>query len=450
MSRSSRTLLAAWAQRGAWLAFAVMVVLSPFRARFTLLARPTGTIYGDYTDVLLFWSDIPLLLALCLWLCSLLLRPRAVWLGPRFLACPVGALLIVSWLGVPSAADSALAVMSSIRLMALAALELFVCNEIARPARLGAPVVVMIAIQSIVGIGQVVGQQSLGLARLGEHVLTPSLGVSVITAADGTRFLRAYGLTDHPNILGGILVFGLLPIVGLASIRPQGGRSLSLVVASLGAAALLITFSRGAWLGLLAGLAVLGGMLLTIGDRPAVRRLGLTCAAGLIVAAPFALPFRDALGARADPSGVSITEVRSIHERTALSQATTTVIAAHPFLGVGAGGLPEAMQAADPSFQYTYQPANVVLLDVTAETGIVGGVAYLVLVLAPWIAMLAHRPMWTPELAVASGALAAVTVVGLLDYYTWTFSAGRIWAWLILGLWAAAYRTAVTRAAHAV
>ena len=122
MSARARTSLAAWTQRGAWLSFAALIVLSPFRARFDLHPRPAGNVYSDYTDVLFFWSDIPLLLTLCLWLCSLVLRPRAVSLGPRFLAWPVATLLIVTWLGTPFAVDPDLALMTSARLTASASL----------------------------------------------------------------------------------------------------------------------------------------------------------------------------------------------------------------------------------------------------------------------------------------------------------------------------------------
>ena len=41
--------LATASRRAAWVAFVVVVVLSPFRARFVLLSRPTTAIYGDYT-----------------------------------------------------------------------------------------------------------------------------------------------------------------------------------------------------------------------------------------------------------------------------------------------------------------------------------------------------------------------------------------------------------------
>jgi hypothetical protein len=77
-------------------------------------------------------------------------------------------------------------------------------------------------------------------------------------------------------------------------------------------------------------------------------------------------------------------------------------------------------------------------VDVAAELGVPALIAFAALLAAPWVLLARRRGRWTVELAVASAALAAMTVLGLLDYYLWTFSAGRIWAWLVLGLWVGA------------
>jgi len=74
LNASDRAALADSAQPAARLAFAALIVLSPFRARIELLARPTPPIYGDFTDILLFWSDIALIATIGLWLLSLLAR----------------------------------------------------------------------------------------------------------------------------------------------------------------------------------------------------------------------------------------------------------------------------------------------------------------------------------------------------------------------------------------
>jgi len=446
----TRAQVATGARRGAWLGFVALVVLSPMRARIELLARPTVPVYGDFTDFLLFWSDIAALVTIGLWLVSLVLAPRRVYYGPRFLAWPVGALLGVAWLGIPFAVDVPLAGYNAVRLVVLVALALYVANEVDRLDRVVVPVALMIVVQAGVGIGQVIGQKSLGLDGLGEHVLSPILGVAVVTAHDGTRYLRAYGLTDHPNILGGLLALALLLVGGAIALDSGPRRTWRVVVFAVGTAALLLTFSRGAWLAFAVGTAVMVGMLALERDRAALSRLAVAGVAGLIVAAPFVAPYRDVVQARTDASGQSAKDLRAVSEREAVSDATTHVVVDHPLLGVGIGTLPLAVKDIRPSFAFHYEPASIVLLDVTGETGLVGGAAYLVVLVAPWLALARQRRRWTGELAVTSGALAALTVVGLFDYYTWSYSAGRIWAWLVLGLWAATYRNAVAAGPHAV
>jgi O-antigen ligase len=446
---SRRDALAARLQRQAWFGLAATIVLSPFRARFLLLARPDPPVYGDFADLLLFWSDIALLLTIGAWVASLLARPRRLALGPRFLAWPVAGLLALAWLGVPFAVDPFLAGANAVRLMLLVALAIYVVNEVADLRRLVAPIAVMVGIQAAIGIAQVVVQHSLGLVAFGEHDLAPIFGVSVITAADGLRTLRAYGLTDHPNILGGLLAFAL-PLLGVLPIaRARGERALQIVVFALGAAALLVTFSRSAWLALAIGLLVAAAMLVRLRDRVALRWLGALALAGAIAAASLAVAFVPALAARVDLGGTSITQTRPFDERGAAAKAAVDVFVAHPLLGVGLGTLPVAVREAQPVFGYQYQPASIVLLDVAAETGVLGALCYLAIVIAPWIALVRRPRRWTPALAAASGTLAGVTVVGLFDYYTWSYSAGRIWAWLVLGLWAVAWRSAATEPAGA-
>jgi O-antigen ligase len=451
MNEAARGRAAAVSRQAAGVAFSVLVIVSPFRARIELLGRRTTPIYGEYTDFLLYLSDLAMLATIGLWLLGVALGRqhrgrRVVGSIPRFITWPMVTVLGMAVLSIPFAIDPTLATYTTIRLIVLAVLATYVANEIDQLGRMVLPVALMVFVQAMVGIGQVVGQHSLSLGVLGEHALAPSLGVSVVTAKDGTRLVRAYGLTDHPNILGGLLVFGLLIVAGgLASRASTARRALSAyaMLLALGTIATLLTFSRSAWLALITGLTVLGGMHLARGDRRALRRLVAACAVGFIAAAPFVAAYRPALGARTQPSSPIATEARSVNERVALTRATTTIIARHPLLGVGIGTLPLAIQADHPAFTFTYQPASVVLLDVAAELGLFGGAAYLVLLLSPWLALVRRRPRWTPDLAVASALLASLTVVGLFDHYPWAYSAGRIWAWLIPGLWVAAYRRAM-------
>ncbi len=69
------------------------------------------------------------------------------------------------------------------------------------------------------------------------------------------------------------------------------------------------------------------------------------------------------------------------------------------------------------------------------------GSGYFAALLAPWLALWLNRRRlrWSPALIGISGVLLAVTLIGFFDYYTWLLVPGRLWQWLIWGLWSAAF-----------
>ncbi|PJA86956.1 MAG: hypothetical protein CO141_02065 [Candidatus Moranbacteria bacterium CG_4_9_14_3_um_filter_42_9] len=65
-------------------------------------------------------------------------------------------------------------------------------------------------INAMIGISQVTLQHSLGLFWLKESLISPDLpGVAKIVL-DGSKYIRAYGLFPHPNILGGFLFLSII------------------------------------------------------------------------------------------------------------------------------------------------------------------------------------------------------------------------------------------------
>jgi hypothetical protein len=112
--------------------------------------------------------------------------------------------------------------------------------------------VAIIVIQGAVAIGQFFAQRDLGLIALGELPLDPIFEGSSVVAARGRPWLRGYGLTAHPNLLGAMLA--LLLLLLLPTLR-QARRPLryALEVAALGLLGLLVSFSRAGWLAFGAG-----------------------------------------------------------------------------------------------------------------------------------------------------------------------------------------------------
>jgi putative inorganic carbon (HCO3(-)) transporter len=104
---------------------------------------------------------------------------------------------------------------------------------------------------SVLGIRQLYGEGG-ALARWSD----------ANSVARGT--VRIYSSLDNPNLLGGYLL-PILPLAAVALLRWPGWprRLFALAALVLGIVALVLTYSRGAWMGMVASLALLG-LLLTL------------------------------------------------------------------------------------------------------------------------------------------------------------------------------------------
>lgn len=436
---------------GARIGFAGLLVLSPFSLHQVLLARPVANIFSGYTDFSLFASDLFLLLTLGSWLISLTVAPRTFKSGPWFLTWPLVGLVALSWIGVLTGIDPALTLYRSVRFTLLLGLYFFLANERLEPFWVALPLSLGVCIQALIAFGQFVAQHSLGLASFGELALDPhDSGTSILRVGD-MRILRAYALTEHPNILGGFIAFSLVILLGAYIGRAGNSRAryLLLVPLAVGGVGLLLTFSRAA------AIAFLGGATLVaiIGlSNPALRsrRILDIGIAALVVIAASAIPIlanRDLIGQRIGEGNsfqANPVEQRSLAEREALLASANRVFYKHELLGVGNGALPLAMYEFDDQFQkeFYYQPAHFVLIDAAAELGIVGGMIWLWLLVTPALALWHHRRdvLSSPWVGATAAALLVVTIIGFYDYYPWLGVAGSLWQWSAWGLFGASFQ----------
>lgn len=252
------------------------------------------------------------------------------------------------------------------------------------------------------------------------------------------RFYRAYGTFEQPNPFGGYMglnaalalgVFlGLLLFLGRRAPiswrafagQPPASRLWLLFVAlcaALTTVAALLSWSRGAWLALAAAMMTLALFW------PRRRWLGvglLGVAAGLLWLSlasdwlPASISGRLAtLGQDfqlVDVRGVAITETNyAVLERLAFWQAAVDMARDHFWWGVGFGNY----EVAYPAYALINWPlalghAHNYYLNLLAETGIVGTVAYLSLWLAiVWQTTRALRGLQWPRRGIALGLLAA-------------------------------------------
>lgn len=427
-------------------ALGATIITLPFRYRMTVLARPLPPVYADYTDILLFASDIFLVATLLFWGISLALARRRPVTGPFFLWWPIVGLLVTAVFSVAVSVDRPLSLYHLVRLVFLAGLYLYIVNEIQTITQVIVPLTLQILVQAVVAIAQFLQQHSVGLQALGELQLDPmEKYVSIVWAEGGMRALRAYGLTNHPNLLGGSLAFGLLLLATwLAHNKGKRYMGATGAIFMAGMLALFLTFSSQSWLVLGGGFLLVLLLLLKTRQRKVLGEWVSLAMVALILLAPFIWQNSVYLGIGQPESPARLAEQALRRaERDALNEATNQLFIQHAIGGVGIGALPVALYQAFPDFEFDVQPAYVVLLDVATEIGILGALFYLLLTIAPWIALVLRRErlLFSPTLVGVSGLLFAVTLTGFFDYYTWLLPSGRLWQWLILGIWAVVYQS---------
>lgn len=434
---------------GVTTAVALLILFLPLARHWVLVHRPPFSIYYEFTSIVLYLSDFAV---------ALLLVTSALWLGrempsldatgrrwgPAAITGPLALLPLMAFATAPWAGDSTLAIYSGVRLVAL--LAVYLAIVMLRPSTrvIQLSLAASLILETAVAVTQFVIQDDLGWQWLGEIGLNPTSGYASIIKVGGRIWLRGYGLTPHPNILGGILVVMLLALT-VPFLESHGWRRVVwLAVLMWGGAGLVVSFSRAAWLGGVAG----GGVLLlgVVASRRWRRRYGpvilVTAVVGLIMLAGFTFWQRDLFIARFTPSA-SDTEARSLDERRVLAQVGLDLIRHSPVTGVGAGNFTAAIAPLVKDLPATTpQPAHNLPLLLSAELGLAGGALWIWLMVAPVI--LTWRRFQSPVRGLSlralglTAGLVALAIIDLFDFYSWGWPQGRLLRWTFLGLWAGA------------
>jgi putative inorganic carbon (hco3(-)) transporter len=239
------------------------------------------------------------------------------------------------------------------------------------------------------------------------------------------RFMRAYGTFNQPNPYAGYLNLSLPLGYALLLAGDHRGRSSQKKDVVLGVwlmvvgGALLMSFSRGAWLGFAVAFVVIGflhsrrtAMLMAVG----AAMLAITLVLGSAQLLPTAVTARfssitDYIRIF-DARHVKVTDANfAVVERMAHWQAAWGMFNDRPWLGYGIGNYPAAyVRYALAGWKEDLGHAHNYLLNVMAETGLVGLAAYLVFVVAAlWVCLAAVRSS-----AARGHAFARAVALGIL------------------------------------
>jgi O-antigen ligase len=277
------------------------------------------------------------------------------------------------------------------------------------------------ALQGIVGTLQFIGQHSLGLRLLGERLLSPTITGACVIESAGHRWLRAYGLTPHPDVLGGYLGMGVLLCLG-AAMATRGWRRLVFCLAlALGGLGLFFSFSRSAWLGVLAGLAYYLAMARPwrlLKQQSARARRGLLLGALVLAAVVVVLVtvYGDLLVSRFFRLESAL-EKGSLVDRVVGIQQGWTLVQEAPLFGVGPGHYLDYFTVPGSTTRTPgFRMVHVAPLLAMAELGVLGAALWVWFVVAPPLT-LDWQSRRTPVEAGRAGLAAAVVALAVISWF---------------------------------
>ncbi|MFH0891348.1 MAG: O-antigen ligase family protein [Candidatus Falkowbacteria bacterium] len=319
--------------------------------------------------------------------------------------------------------------------------------------------------QATLGIWQFLSQSSFASKWLGMAIHDPGVpGTSVVETLAGERWLRAYGGLDHPNILGGLLVLGILSIFLFLEKKTktqdtrtqtnysnQTSNSKSFGICNLKfvyilylvfcilITALFFTFSRAAWAGLILGTLIIFLSALIKKDLSTQKYLLKIVLAGGIMIFIFFNLFSDLVLTRL--SRDTRLEIKSNTERVVSLKSAREIISNNWIFGVGAGNYTHYLHKMEPDLKaWDYQPVHNVFLLIWAEIGILGLVLFIT-ALCVISYELWKRVKTSRDEVYKISLLAALIVMFQFDHWWWSGHFGILFFWLIIGIILSSART---------
>jgi O-antigen ligase len=240
---------------------------------------------------------------------------------------------------------------------------------------------------------------------------------------DPANPMRAVSTSVDPNVLGGLMILvTALTVPQLFAEKPLLPRKWLIVMTLTMGVCMILTFSRGALLGLVLALAVIS----TVRYRPILALIILGAAVFLL------LPFtQEYVGHLLDAFTLSdrATQMRLGEYKDAL-----ILISRYPFFGVGFGGAPDID---------TYLGVSNVYLLMAEEMGLIGVSAFLITLglfffyaWRAWRTGVSRDAFRAPILLGVAGAILGALIGGLTDHYFFNlkFPHSAVLFWLFVGL----------------
>jgi len=328
---------------------------------------------------------------------------------------PALAWLVASALSVANARDVGLAVIQLGHMGKLFLLYIAVVSNVEDEGDfnwLMAALVVWVLFEGLLGSYQGIAGKNLDLSFLVDNSQT-------LQKTDQGMVTRVSGTLGNPNsyamYLSATVPFGLAL---LFSRIPGLRKALVSVVLCFGILGIILSLSRGGWLGL-ASVFLLVPVFAIHSRRQSLRTVSAVWVVSLLVLLSLALAERHLITTRltSDDQG-------SAYSRVTLAQGAIAIIQDYPLLGVGLNNYALLMPNYDPVSLADYgRPVFVhnIFLLIAAETGLVGFTAFMWLLASLFVQArrLASRApndtLWVAGVGIFS-AYTALALHGMVDY----------------------------------
>lgn len=281
--------------------------------------------------------------------------------------------------------------------------------------------------EAILAIWQFSQQHSLGFKYLGETVLGPYMGGVAKIDTGNLLFMRAYGTLPHPNILGAILGIAIIILVARTVSYETKQRQwqyyarISQILIIL--LALILTFSRAAWLATALGTAAyltfsLRHKLLCLPNFIQIfAHLGGATLTFLLILLPLVQPRSDIFD-------------KAYTERASYNNAAFSYIQSSPLLGIGPSQslLHMEQQLGSTVKPWEVQPIHNYYLLYASEFGVT---PLLLLGIYFFLIIKRKRKEISTDTLLYGSVLCMIAVLMLFDHYFYTIQPTILIFWLI-------------------